>query len=329
MRKTAMNDSSAQGAGLTRHPRRGFTLLEVLLSLSLVSFILVAVAMAIDINLRLLDTSRMKIEQAQLARAILHGIADDLRRAVVSKPPSPVPPVSIPSTSTGGSTSSSTSSSSATSDELSDAMSSALSSATSSGTSQAGFHGESDWIQFDVMRLPRVDQYNYQTVLLTDEALPLDRLSDVKTVLYSLQLPEEAGVINADGQCRAGLIRRELDRAVTLWSDEMGLSTETDLDTEPLAPEVSDLKFEYYDGTELVQEWNSDDRGGPPVAVLISLAITRLEGDQGQYGSLWSPMGLGGTVDEDTEIYRLLVHLPVSEPTTLDADSGDSSFPEL
>lgn len=179
------------------------------------------------------------------------------------------------------------------------------------------------------MRLPRVDQYNYETVLPSDGTLPLDRLSDIKTVLYGLQLPGQSSVVNADGQCRAGLIRRESDRAVTQWSDEMGLSTEADLDLQPLAPEVSDLKFEYYDGTEYVQEWNSEDRGGPPVAVLISLAITRLEGDQGQYGALWSPIGFGETQDADTEVYRLLVHLPVSEPTTLDTDSGESSFPEF
>jgi hypothetical protein len=298
-------------------------LLEVLLSLSLVSFVVMAVAMAIDINLRLLDTSRMKIEQAQLARSILHGIADDLRRAVVSKPPSPVPDVSIPSTATGDE------GASAALDELSGELSETVSEVMSMGTAKAGFHGETDWIQFDIMRLPRVDQYNYQTVQPVDETLPLDRLSDVKTVLWGLQVPEGGDVVDADGRYQGGLIRRELDRAVTLWSDQQGLATGTDLEPEPLAPEVSDLKFEYFDGTEMVQEWNSDERKGPPVAVLISLAITPLKGDQGRYGSLWSSMGVGETEDDDTEVYRLLVHLPVSEPTTLEAESTETSLPEL
>jgi hypothetical protein len=63
--------------------------------------------------------------------------------------------------------------------------------------------------------------------------------------------------------------------------------------------------------------------------VLISLAITPLKGDQGRYGSLWSSMGVGETEDDDTEVYRLLVHLPVSEPTTLEAESTETSLPEL
>ena len=63
-------------------PVRGFTLLEVLLALSLACMVLAAVTMAIRFQIRLVDTGRLQAEQAQLARAILNRIADDIRGAV-------------------------------------------------------------------------------------------------------------------------------------------------------------------------------------------------------------------------------------------------------
>src|SRR5687767_4064460 len=48
----------------------GFTLLEVLLALSLSILLLTAVSMAISIHLRAVNAGRLDVEQAQLARAI-------------------------------------------------------------------------------------------------------------------------------------------------------------------------------------------------------------------------------------------------------------------
>jgi hypothetical protein len=65
---------------------RGFTLLEVLLALLLATLVLMAVAMAIDVHLRVLNSGRADVEEAQLARALLGRIADDLRGAVQYDP---------------------------------------------------------------------------------------------------------------------------------------------------------------------------------------------------------------------------------------------------
>ena len=59
-----------------------FTLIEIILSLGLSVLVLMAVGMAINLHLRLLDSGRTKVEEAQLARAILRNIAQDLRNAV-------------------------------------------------------------------------------------------------------------------------------------------------------------------------------------------------------------------------------------------------------
>ena len=66
------------------HPsaRSGFTLLEVLLTLGLSGLLMLIVGLAIDLHLRILRTGRAEVEQAQLARAILRRISQDLHNAV-------------------------------------------------------------------------------------------------------------------------------------------------------------------------------------------------------------------------------------------------------
>ena len=64
-----------------RRRRNGFTLIEVLLSLGLAALVLVALATAVDVHLRCVQTGRTHVEEAQLARALLHRIGDDLRNA--------------------------------------------------------------------------------------------------------------------------------------------------------------------------------------------------------------------------------------------------------
>ena len=64
----------------------GFTLIEVLLSLGLAALVLVALATAVDVHLRCVQSGRTHVEEAQLARALLHRIADDLRNLAVANP---------------------------------------------------------------------------------------------------------------------------------------------------------------------------------------------------------------------------------------------------
>lgn len=63
---------------LRSHGRRGFTLLEVLLALSLLTLLLLGLTSAIALHLRAFDTGRSDVTQAQLARALLERMAADL-----------------------------------------------------------------------------------------------------------------------------------------------------------------------------------------------------------------------------------------------------------
>ncbi|MGC3967659.1 MAG: prepilin-type N-terminal cleavage/methylation domain-containing protein [Pirellulales bacterium] len=66
--------------------RRGYTLLEVLLVLAITTVLVAAIGSAINIYLRSVEAGRAEVEQAQLARALLRRIADDLRSAVPKAP---------------------------------------------------------------------------------------------------------------------------------------------------------------------------------------------------------------------------------------------------
>ena len=61
--------------------RSGFTLIEVLLSLGLAALVLVALATAVDVHLRVLQIGRTNAEEAQLARVLLLRIGDAQRKA--------------------------------------------------------------------------------------------------------------------------------------------------------------------------------------------------------------------------------------------------------
>jgi hypothetical protein len=61
---------------------RGFTLLEVILSLSLAVGVMGVIAMAINMHAKATMSGRAQVAQAQLARAVLNQISDDLRCAI-------------------------------------------------------------------------------------------------------------------------------------------------------------------------------------------------------------------------------------------------------
>jgi type II secretory pathway pseudopilin PulG len=69
-----------------RSVRGGFTLLEVILSISLATLVMLAIGMAIDAHVTVTTRGRGKIEQAQLARSVFRLIGDDLRNSILYAP---------------------------------------------------------------------------------------------------------------------------------------------------------------------------------------------------------------------------------------------------
>lgn len=294
----------------TQRGRPGFTLIEVLLSLGLAAIVLVALATAVDVHLRALQIGRTHVEEAQLARALLLRIGDDLRNVVVINPVdatkiAPAPSAGTTDPTAGGvaDTTTTTTTTTETEDEY-----------------LLGLYGESDWLQVDVRRAPRLDQYNYDTLPGGLEMLP-DRVSGVKTVAYSLQA--DTGLVSNAGEYEGGLLRREIDQGLTRWAEDTGTLTSADQELEPIAPEVTGLEFLYYDGTQWIDNWNSTEMGGLPIAVHVSLAIMP-RAQLSRFSKTWRDSSAD---DEETVnyIYSLTVALPVAEGDTSSEESSSGT----
>ncbi len=306
--------------------RRAFTLLEVILALSLSALVVIAVVGAVDFHARLLDSGQAEVEESQLARALLRRIADDLRCAVRYDP------IDAEKMLEGVDMSAASLAAAAGDLGLADEDMEAIDDLTSAATtdiatstavpSVPGFYGNACEIQFDTSRMPRGDQY--AGMLSADgQTAVVDVVSDVKTVAYYVLGSPIAGASyggNVDANA-AGLYRRELDRATTVYAADQGGLSDIENELLPIAPEVAAVQFLYYDGTEVVEEWDSDERGGLPLAVEITLWIVpkRLR-PVAEANSRYSAL-MADTepiTDENCRVFRLVVHLPAAEATTQD-----------
>jgi len=292
-------------------PRRAYTLLEVILALSLAVVILGLVGVGIHVHLAVAAKSRDQVEEAQLARVLLQRIADDLRNAVPFQPAS---------------------SSSSSASDLADAVG-ASPLAAPSGTSDSssttplsgGIYGAAQAMQIETARRPRATLVSLQTAA-NDPSQPA-RLSDIRVVSYSLGAPttldmSQQGPPSTSG---TGLYRHEQDRAEFVYGSQNGQVDESDPTTELLAPEVVDLQLTYYggtggtasdgttsggtsnadtttNGTTSDNQWDSTQQGMLPAAVKISISLRRE-----------APKSLLNVLDNEKRpavVYSLLVSLP-------------------
>lgn len=340
--------------------RRGMTLLELILALSISVIIMLAIGMAIHLHMKTLQTRRTNVEEAQLARQVLRRMADDLRSAVQYQV---IDFSSIEKMAAGGMqglASNALQGAAGMEDEtgLNASLFEGLMSTPVAGEEEAaaatsiagsasppaipGLYGNQYELQIDVSRLPRIDEYQVMVNPLSGQTVT-DIPSDVKTVAYYLQPdtlatattstlndPTTSERVRATGAVGRGLVRRELDRAVSLWASENNNVDDLATQGEMLAMEVTGLEFRYFDGTEWLTEWNSEERQGLPVAVAIAVEIggdADSSADDGPGASLLEPTTAaaatpGAAPDPmamtNRLLYRLVVHLPASEATSAD-----------
>jgi hypothetical protein len=384
--------------------RTGLTLLELILALALSVLVIMAIGMAIDVHYRMLDVRRTNVEEAQVARATLKRIAEDLKSIVNFAPPDLSGLEAASANMTGAL---STAIAALSSGQLEaeagglgglDALAQGLSGqgtggtgatqqptggqggqgassgsgtggsgrggatggaaagagaggtgtpstgAASAATSATGeedpaatttpspvkLYGTANELRFDISRLPRIDQYQ---ALMSEDAFGATEIpSDVKTVVYFVRtedsefgLPEPA----TDGIGK-GLMRTEIDQAVSSWAEQNGDTTSLYAGAKLLAKEVTGLAFQYWDGAEWFPEWDSDTSGGLPLAVEIVLTIQPTKAmSEEEIANI--AMSNTATLPEERS-YRLVVHLPTAiaaSTRTLEADAAEIAAAEL
>jgi type II secretory pathway pseudopilin PulG len=317
-----------------RSPKPGFTLLELLLALALSMLVFAAIAMAINFHLRTINVGRTETEEAQLARALMRKMADDLRGAVAYQvidysslaqlAPGAESLGGLQSEDdlvgadlqSGGEESGDLEEELPAGDEDVIAPASQDIAATAAPAVIPGVYGNQYELQIDVSRLPRPDEFD--SLMALADGMSLQIPSDIKTVSYYLQAPGDASASTmmqrgfADEAELGGLVRREIDRAAARYAADYGDATMLDAAGEVIAPEVTGLEFRYFDGVAWLMEWDSELMGGLPVAVEIALAITPrrfLENaENAAFGEAAGELFTGEIV------YRMVVRLPAAQP---------------
>ncbi len=317
----------------TRKPF-GFTLLEVILASGLSLIVMLALAGAIQFFLFQVDASKNQIEQAQLARAIMRRMENDLRSAIWKQEIDFTSVQDLAASTVASGSSNVASAASAAGIDPSMASSALAGSSTENIAASTvlpttiGLYGNAMELQVDISRVPRIDEYDpeYSSILSRELG---DIPSDIKTVTYFLLQPGVSslghGVVGDAGitEEQFGLVRRELDRAVTQYAMNNGQSTNLDASAEILAPEVSLLAFRYFDGIGWLDQWDSEEMGGLPMAVDVMIAIRDHKTTQ---ALLAGDTDVVMTDDEGNvmgKVYRRLIRIPIAKPYEEEEETTD------
>jgi hypothetical protein len=285
-------------------------LLEVILALGLATVLLAAAAMALRLYLRAFERCQPEVEQAQLARAVLGRIAQDLRSAIPTDAAQLEKLAEKSIKGTDALKQLADESEGAKPAEIITPLNAEGDVSSSVPRTVPGLYGTRYELQVDVSRLPRFDQLA-ALIVAADEPLP-DRISDVKTVAYYLLSASSSEGVVEEPVLSGGLARRELDRATTLWAAQQGTLDGTSVSATVLAPEVSALKFRYFDGDNWFDEWDTEQQGGLPAAVEVVIELTRPGTNRGTT-TWWATTGDASSARRSAT-YRLVVFLPAARP---------------
>ncbi len=363
--------------------RRGFTLLELMLSLALTVVAISLIGSIMQLYSRDFRTRGEDIRRKQLARSLLAMIADDIRATLTEqKFDASVLQQMLGASSGGGaaaggggaqmaaggmgSTGGTGSSTGGTgggagglgggsslsrlggnagtgglggasalggTSALGGASSSSSSTSSETGSDTAtedlaltatalpvGLYGSQYQLLLDISRLPRPDEYLIQQASLVAGNLT-DVPGDAKTVCYYVQSPTTMGVVDKltelTGQATAGiyatgLVRRQLDRAVSAFAEEQGQMDQLLRTGDLVAPEVVSIEFGYFDGTQWLTSWDSSTQGLPWL-IQITLAIQSASGEKRAPYTPGTPVSLMPLEDRLTygiEAYDVVVAIP-------------------
>ncbi|MDX1926953.1 MAG: prepilin-type N-terminal cleavage/methylation domain-containing protein [Pirellulaceae bacterium] len=353
--------------------RHAFTLMELMLALSLVVVAAALIGSLMQMYARNFATRGEDIRRIQLARSILNMIAEDLRSVVTAQEyDASVLEQQMGGAAGGGAASGGAGSGgaagggtgagagaagSAAIGGASGAGQPASSASASGGTDAAasgdpaaaqafirppGIYGSQYDLTLDVSRLPRPDEYFPAPGAISSPTLT-DVPGDIKNVSYFIQTPNAMGVQDtleafndgaiATSGMSSGLVRRQLDRAILAYAEEMADASRLMRTGELIAPEVVSLEFAYFDGVQWTYTWDSSTQALPWL-VQITLGIQFATGEakaELESGVSLSSLTYDQRAEYGIQVYELIVAIPGANlkaaPTdTTDVDSGMSSM---
>jgi len=250
--------------------RPGFTLIEVLIALGLSLLLMTAVYAAISMHYRYQTLGRTEQHRSQIFRSIVRRINVDVNSIVMQLPEEELDPA-LDGGSDDSDDSSSTSNSSSTS--AFNTATTIFDDESDSSSLTFGLIGDGQTLHMTVSHPSR--SLSYSSV--NSENSASTRTSDLVTVTYSLAPidlqwyqnndPRYAGFHVSDYLPTDGMGRRLLD----IYGTE---PIETALEKEDLlALEISEVQFQYYDGSAWIESWDSLESGKLPRAIKMTVGF--------------------------------------------------------
>lgn len=326
--------------------RRAFTLMEIILAIALMSVVMYLLTTATEMFMIRIESSRGRVESAQVARTLLDRMAADLVAARLYAPPS-----SAGGQSGGGQSGGTGSGSQAGAGQSGGAAggAGAAGAAGSAGAGAAGGTAAASGTTGGASSASAADdlltQSDVQGIYGTVDQLRIDRTATADWERASRQVEPEEGtasgdmpatvryyVVEGDRLTSQGLAQQgvpEDDRPSTSVAglyrstrptaslgegdDPLDESADADLDTELLAPEVVKLEFQYFDGKTLKDSWDAYDAGGLPAGVEIRLTLyePRLENNAEEAAER---IAAGRLRENELVEYRRFVRIPSISP---------------
>ncbi len=277
--------------GLISPARRGFTLIEFLISVAICMILMAGLYFAVDIQTRSTRVGREVVEEAMLARAVLDLVARDIEPAVTVVQPFRFRKGTV---AYGTSTTASSDDSNASSSASGTATSASGSGSGSSTSGQTGSSGSSSG-----SGASSTDSSTEETTSVYGPALiPPGVVGFPESLTLYIRrdprLDEQGGPAAGVHRITYGLIPSDSEEGsgqglgrweIKLAQSELGLNADQapPVDQfELVAPEVKSVRFKYHagDGGDWLEQWDSRATGsdevtpqGPPRAIRIEMDI--------------------------------------------------------
>lgn len=288
--------------------RTAFTLLEMLLTLSMCVVLMSLISGAMSFYVRDMSTAKDSFRQSQMATSILQMIEDDLRMTVTTTPGSTdglaevlsaaASPMAGLTGMTGGEEDlpedAGLAEESASTEDESEIVAADSVDLALGGTvlTTPGLIGNTNQLQIDVSRLPSLEETIIDPTMAVSSGELLDRPSDIKTISYFVQpagsgnnhdalerlaaaagIPLSTNTADGDAVLTGGLVRRSIDRAIHVQAASTGGISRLSSSGEMIASEVTAISFEYFDGINWLPMINTDELGSLPPAVRVTLEL--------------------------------------------------------
>lgn len=277
--------------------RRGFTLYEVLLALSLTILLMAAVYSSINMYHLLATTGRDDAERLQVVRAVQRRMTVDIRSVLFSEPEEEEEGGAMEAGAAAAEGATTTTTTTTTNP------------AEGVATSAKGIVGDAKSLVLNLSLPPRGATYSDPF----DQNLA-SQSSDLVSVTYLIASPDGGNLHSAVHKKlgnRSGLARLAGDR-MKIDAEDISGNVELLAGTAVLlAPEITQMEFSYFDGSQWLESWSTPDSGTLPRAIAVKLFISKLLAD--------------GTPQTDADgkavgnWYRIVIAVPSADPSPPEA----------